>query len=200
MGSMTSVVIVGSGFTGFECARGLLRHLRKHNASVDISIISPVDYMLYTPLLPDVAGGLVDARFVTVPLANTLRGVRAVRGRVDNVDLDGRTVTYIDPEQRSRSVSWDRLVLTPGSVIRLFDIPGLAEYARGLKSTAEAVYLRDHMLEQLELAISMTMKRVPRPGAPSSSSAPRIRAPSSSCSCGRWRTPQANRWALTPPR
>ena len=50
--------------------------LRKHNASVDISIISPVDYMLYTPLLPDVAGGLVDARFVTIPLANTLRGVR----------------------------------------------------------------------------------------------------------------------------
>jgi NADH dehydrogenase len=108
--------------------------------------------MLYTPLLPDVAGGVVDARFVTVPLANTLHGVRAVRGRVDSVDLDGHTVTYTDPEQRSRNMSWDRLVLTPGSVTRLFDIPGLAEHARGLKSTAEAVYLRDHLLEQLELA------------------------------------------------
>ena len=149
---MTSVVIVGSGFTGFECARRLSRVLRKHDASVDISIISPVDYMLYTPLLPDVAGGLVDARFVTIPLANTLRGVRAVRGRVDEVDLDGHTVTYTDPEQRTRSLTWDRLVLTPGSVTRLFDIPGLADYARGLKSTAEAVYLRDHLLEQLELA------------------------------------------------
>ena len=149
---MTSVVIVGSGFTGFECARGLARQLRKNNASVDISIISPVDYMLYTPLLPDVAGGLVDARFVTIPLANTLRGVRTVRGRVDSVDFEQRTVTFTDPERRSRSLSWDRLVLTPGSVTRLFDIPGLAEYARGLKSTAEAVYLRDHVLEQLELA------------------------------------------------
>jgi NADH dehydrogenase len=108
--------------------------------------------MLYTPLLPDVAGGVVDARFVTVPLANTLHGVRAVRGRVDSVDLDGHTVTYTDPEQRSRNMSWDRLVVTPGSVTRLFDIPGLAEHARGLKSTAEAVYLRDHLLEQLELA------------------------------------------------
>src|SRR4051812_8579977 len=152
MTSRTSVVIVGSGFTGFECARRLSRQLRKHNAPVDISIVSPVDYMLYTPLLPDVAGGLVDARFVTIPLANTLHGVRSVRGRVDDVDLDGHTITYIDPEQRSRSLSWDRLVLTPGSVTRLFDIPGLAECARGLKSTAEAVYLRDHMLEQLELA------------------------------------------------
>lgn len=152
MDSKTSVVIVGSGFTGFECARRLSRQLRKHDAAVDISIISPVDYMLYTPLLPDVAGGVVDARFVTVPLANTLHGVRAVRGRVDSVDLDGHTVTYTDPEQRSRNMSWDRLVLTPGSVTRLFDIPGLAEHARGLKSTAEAVYLRDHLLEQLELA------------------------------------------------
>ena len=152
MGSKTSVVIVGSGFTGFECARQLSRRLRKHNASVDISIVSPVDYMLYTPLLPDVAGGLVDARFVTIPLANTLRGVRSVRGRVDAVDLDGHTITYTDPEQRSRGLTWDRLVLTPGSVTRLFDIPGLADYARGLKSTAEAVYLRDHLLDQLELA------------------------------------------------
>ncbi|MGA5465522.1 NAD(P)/FAD-dependent oxidoreductase [Mycobacterium sp. NPDC050041] len=157
---MTSVVIVGSGFTGFECARQLTKILRKHHASsdepgassVDITIISPVDYMLYTPLLPDVAGGLVDARFVTIPLANALRGVKAVRGRVDSVDFDGRTVTFTDPEQRSRSMSYDRLVLTPGSVTKLFDVPGLAEHARGLKSTAEALYLRDHVLEQLELA------------------------------------------------
>ena len=108
--------------------------------------------MLYTPLLPDVAGGVVDARFVTIPLAGTLNGVRKVRGRVDSVDLEQRTLTFTDLERRSRDLSWDRLVLTPGSVTRLFDIPGLATYARGLKSTAEALYLRDHVLEQLELA------------------------------------------------
>jgi NADH dehydrogenase len=149
---MTSVVIVGSGFTGFECARHLARKLRKNNASVDISIISPVDYMLYTPLLPDVAGGVVDARFVAIPLANALRGVQLIRGRVEGVDFDGRTVMFTDPEERSRTVPWDRLVLTPGSVTKLFDVPGLAEHARGLKSTAEALFLRDHVLEQLELA------------------------------------------------
>jgi NADH:ubiquinone reductase (H+-translocating) len=152
---MTSVVIVGSGFTGFECARHLARKLRRHGkdtASVDISIISPVDYMLYTPLLPDVAGGLVDARFVAIPLANALRGVQQIRGRVDDVDFDGHTVTFTDPEERARTLPWDRLVLTPGSVTKLFDVPGLAEHARGLKSTAEALYLRDHVLEQLELA------------------------------------------------
>ncbi|CAA0127069.1 Demethylphylloquinone reductase NdbB [Mycolicibacterium vanbaalenii] len=149
---MTSVVIVGSGFTGFQCARRLARTLRRNDASVDVTIISPVDYMLYTPLLPEVAGGVVDARFVTIPLANGLDGVRAVRGRVESVDFDRHTLCYTDPEDRSREMSWDRLVLTPGSVTRLFDIPGLAEHGRGLKSTAEALYLRDHVLEQFELA------------------------------------------------
>ena len=108
--------------------------------------------MLYTPLLPDVAGGVVDARFVAIPLANTLKGVRAVRGRVDAVDFANNTLTYCDPEERSHRLAWDRLVLTPGSVTRLFDVPGLATHARGLKTTAEALYLRDHFVEQLELA------------------------------------------------
>ncbi len=140
---------MGSGFTGFECARGLARRLRRSEADVDITIVSPIDYMLYTPLLPDVAGGLLDSRFVTIPLAGTLEGVRAIRGRVEKADLSGRTLIYTDPEERSHELYWDRLVLTPGSVTRLFDIPGLATHARGLKSTAEALYLRDHVLEQL---------------------------------------------------
>ena len=148
---MTSVVVVGSGFSGFECARRLARTLR-HDASVKITIVSPVDYMLYTPLLPDVAGGVVDARFVTIPLGASLRGVRTVRGRVEAVDFGDRHVTYRDTEQRLHTLTWDRLVLTPGSVTRLFDIPGLAVHARGLKTTAEALYLRDHLLGQLELA------------------------------------------------
>ena len=149
----TSVVIVGSGFAGFECARRLARRLRRaHASNVRVTIVSPVDYMQYSPLLADVAGGLVDPRFVCVPFAGTLKGVQAVRGRVDSVDLDRHTLAFTDPEGGVRTLSWDRLVLTPGSVSRLFDIPGLATYARGLKSTAEALYLRDHVLEQLGLA------------------------------------------------
>src|SRR6516165_1177835 len=100
---MTSVVVVGSGFTGFACARRLARRLRK--SDVDITIISPVDYMLYTPLLPDVAGGVLDARFVTIPLAGTLNGVRTTRGRVDSVDFEQHRLRFTDLEQRSRELS-----------------------------------------------------------------------------------------------
>jgi NADH dehydrogenase len=150
----TSIVIVGSGFAGFECARRLSKILRRQNSDATVTLISPVDYLLYTPLLPDVAGGAIDPRFATVPLIDMLPGVRLVRAYVDSVDLSARSLHCRDQEDTSHELLWDRLVLTPGSISRLFDIPGLAEHARGLKSTAQALYLRDHILEQFELSRS----------------------------------------------
>lgn len=150
------VIVVGSGFAGFECARGLSKRFAKAKKDVEIVMISPHDYMLYTPLLPDVAGGLVDPRYVAVPLANSLPDVRLVVGRVESVDLGARTVQVTDCAPDLCELHWDRLVLTPGSVTKLFDVPGLHDHARGLKTVAEALYLREHTLRQLELADQTT--------------------------------------------
>ncbi len=152
MGQPSSILIVGSGFAGFECARQLSRLLQRHRSDATVTLISPVDYLLYTPLLPEVAGGAIDPRFATVPLIDKLPGVRLFRAYVDSVDLSARSLRCRDQEDTSHELSWDRLVLTPGSISRLFDIPGLAEHARGLKSIAQALYLRDHIIEQFELA------------------------------------------------
>jgi len=151
-GTGPSVVIVGGGFAGFECARRLSKLLRRRGSAATVTLISPVDYLLYTPLLPEIAGGAIDPRFATVPLIDILPGVRLVRAHVDSIDLSARTLRCSDQENTTHELSWDRLVLTPGSISRLFDIPGLAEHARGLKSTAQALYLRDHIIEQFELA------------------------------------------------
>ena len=75
-GHGTSVVMWAVDLPASSARGGWRRRLRK--TDVDVTIISPVDYMLYTPLLPDVAGGVVDARFVAIPLAGTLKGVRAI--------------------------------------------------------------------------------------------------------------------------
>jgi NADH dehydrogenase len=193
-------VIVGSGFTGFECARRLARRLRKLSVSdVTVTIISPVDYMLYTPLLPDVAGGVLDPRFVTIALAGTLGGVDKVRGRVESVDLNQHALTFTDLDQRSHRLSWDRLVLTPGSVSRLFDIPGLASHAKGLKSTAEALFLRDHVLEQLELAWLEHDPDVAAAVAPSWWWGPLTPEPSWSSNCARWPTQRPSKRTSTRP-
>lgn len=146
------VVIVGSGFAGFSCARKLCRMLANAKSDVEVVLISPTDYMLYTPLLPDVAGGLIDPRFVTIGLVDSLPRARLVVATAESVDLEHRTITVDSEHHEPRTLDWDRLVLAPGSVTRLFDIPGLAEHARGLKTVAEALYLREQLLHQLELA------------------------------------------------
>jgi NADH dehydrogenase len=143
---------VGGGFAGFECARRLSKLLKRHGSDDEITLITPVDYLLYTPLLPEIAGGAIDPRFATVPLVDILPGVRLIRAYVESVDLSANILHCRDQEDTAHELVWDRLVLTPGSISRLFDIPGLAEHARGLKSTAQALYLRDHILEQFELS------------------------------------------------
>jgi NADH dehydrogenase len=144
------VVVVGSGFGGFYTARRLCR------ADVDVTVLSSTDGFLYAPLLPDVAVGTVDPRSAVVPLAPTLRSARMVRGHATGVDLEAGAVAYTDPEGEPAQLGYDRLVLAPGSVTRLLDIPGLAEHAIGLKTVSEALYLRDHLLARLESANVLT--------------------------------------------
>lgn len=146
------VVIVGSGFAGFTCARKLCRELAAAGDDTEVVLVAPTDYMLYTPLLPDVAGGLIDPRFVAVSLTDALPRVRLIVATAESVDLENKTITVTSEHHGTRDLSWDRLVLTPGSVTRLFDVPGLPEHGRGLKTVAEALYLREQLIRQLELA------------------------------------------------
>jgi NADH:quinone reductase (non-electrogenic) len=143
------VVIVGAGFAGFNAARELSRLA---GATTEIVLINSADYFLYLPLMPQVAGGLVEPRHICVSLARKLGKIRVVLGTVHHVDPRQKVVRWAGPEGASGQVRYDRLILTAGSVNKLLPIPGLAEYAHGFRSLAEAIYLRDHITRQLELA------------------------------------------------
>jgi NADH:ubiquinone reductase (H+-translocating) len=143
------IVVVGGGFAGHSAARELSRLLA---GTAEIVLLNPTDYFLYLPLLPEVSAGILDPRRVTVSLPATLPGVRLVLGEADGVDLAARTVRYADPEGGRGAVGYDRLVLAVGSVHKLLPIPGVAEHAHGFRGIPEALYLRDHVTRQLELA------------------------------------------------
>jgi NADH dehydrogenase len=143
------IVIVGAGFAGYHAARTLSRLSR---GRADIALVNPMDYFLYLPLLPEVAAAVLDPRRVAVSLPETLPGVRLILGEADRIDLDARRVGWVDPEGGRGSCSYDRLVLAVGSVTKLLTIPGVNEHAHGFRGIAEALYLRDHMTRQVELA------------------------------------------------
>jgi NADH dehydrogenase len=145
-----TVLVVGSGYAGFHFCRQLERRLAP--AAAQIVIASPVDYLLYTSLLPQVAAGVLEPRHLAVGLREALKRTELDLAHVVAVDLQQRTVTLRRADGRTFARSWDRLVLGPGAVTRTFDIPGVKEHAHGLKSLAEAVALRDHVLRQLEWA------------------------------------------------
>ncbi len=147
--SRPRIVIVGAGFAGYRTARELSRMSR---GKADVTLLNPTDYFLYLPLLPQVASGILEPRRVTVSLSDTLPHVRLVLGEADGVDLDERTVRYTDPEGGEGTLPYDRLVLAVGSVNKLLPIPGVAEHAHGFRGLPEALYLRDHVTRQVELA------------------------------------------------
>jgi NADH dehydrogenase len=142
------VVIVGAGFAGYNAARGL----QKHAPKAEIVLINPTDYFLYLPLLPEVSAGVLEPRRICVSLPARLPGVRLLLGSVDRIDVVEHRVSWTDPEGRHGEIGFDRLVLAAGSVNKLLPIPGVAEYAHGFRGIAEALYLRDHVTRQLELA------------------------------------------------
>ncbi len=148
--SRKRVLVLGGGFGGMYTARRLERRLPPDEA--EIVLINPENYMLYTPLLPEAAAGTIEPRHVVVPLRQALRRTRVRVGNVTAVDLDHNTCTYVTAGGSERQMGWDRLVVALGSVSRMFPVPGLAEHAVGFKTLAEAIHLRNHVLEQLELA------------------------------------------------
>ncbi|NHD17097.1 MULTISPECIES: NAD(P)/FAD-dependent oxidoreductase [unclassified Actinopolyspora] len=148
------VVIVGGGFAGYHAAERLAEETRREE--VEIVLVNPTDYFLYLPLLPEVAAGILDPRAITVSLPGTLPRVRLVLGEVTSVDPDQREIAYTDPEDNPGQLSFDQLILAAGSVNKLLPIPGVATHGHGFRGIPEALYFRDHVTRQIELAATTT--------------------------------------------
>jgi NADH dehydrogenase len=136
-------LVLGGGFAGAYVARLLGKH--------GSTIVSRENFMLYTPILPEAASGTLEPRHVVVPLRMMCRHAELVLGRATAHDRDAQTV-HVETEVGLSEVRYERLVVALGAVARTLPIPGLAEHALGFKSLADAIYLRNHVLRQLELA------------------------------------------------
>ncbi|MET7369144.1 NAD(P)/FAD-dependent oxidoreductase [Streptomyces sp. NPDC005566] len=145
------ILVVGAGFAGVECVRRLERSLTPGEA--DIALVTPFSYQLYLPLLPQVASGVLTPQSVAVSLRRSRRHrTRIVPGGAIGVDTKAKICVIRKITDEIVNEPYDHLVLAAGSVTRTFDIPGLTDNARGMKTLAEAAYIRDHVISQLDLA------------------------------------------------
>ncbi|MFD6415431.1 NAD(P)/FAD-dependent oxidoreductase [Streptomyces sp. NPDC060194] len=145
------ILVVGAGFAGVECVRRLERKLGPDEA--ELALVTPSSYQLYLPLLPQVASGVLTPQSIAVSLRRSRRHrTRIIPGGAIGIDLKAKVCVVRKITDEIVNEPYDRLVLAPGSVTRTFDIPGLQEHARGMKTLAEATYIRDHVISQLDLA------------------------------------------------
>jgi len=138
------VLIAGGGFAGGYVARLLGR--------AGATIVSPENFMLYTPMLPEAASGTLEPRHVVVPLRQMCPHAELLLGRIRGLDEE-RRIAHVETEGAgSFDVEYEQLVLALGSVARTFPVPGLAEHAVGFKDLADAITLRNRILRELEAA------------------------------------------------
>ncbi|MFD8425820.1 NAD(P)/FAD-dependent oxidoreductase [Streptomyces sp. NPDC059466] len=154
------ILIVGGGYVGMYTALRLQRKLKSElkRGEVELVVVSPDPYMTYQPFLPEAAAGSISPRHVVVPLRRVLGQCRIVIGEARSIDHDRRTVTLstlaTEEGVGTEQLTYDELVLAPGSISRALPIPGLADFAIGFKTVEEAIGLRNHVIEQMDIASS----------------------------------------------
>jgi NADH dehydrogenase len=140
-------LVIGGGFAGGYVARCL----RKRGAT----IVSPENFMLYTPMLPEAASGTLEPRHTVVPLRMMCPHAEFVLGRATSVDFE-RSRVQVETIEGHVDLSYRDLVIALGAISRTLPIPGLADHALGFKSLADAIHLRNHVLRRLEAADAAT--------------------------------------------
>ncbi|MEU8677205.1 NAD(P)/FAD-dependent oxidoreductase [Streptomyces sp. NPDC048560] len=153
------ILVVGGGYVGMYTALRLQRKLKQRLKSGDaeIVVVTPEPYMTYQPFLPEAAAGSISPRHVVVPLRRVLKHCTIVIGEAERVDHAKRTATVTtlasgEDGTGAVEIEYDEIVMAPGSVSRTLPIPGLADVGIGFKTVEEAIGLRNHVIEQMDIA------------------------------------------------
>jgi NADH dehydrogenase len=154
--SRRRIVILGGGFAGLHAARRLERTLARRN-DVEVVLVSRENYVLFTPMLHEVAAGDLDPADIVNPLRKMVRRVRLVQADVADVDLGARVVRYlVGPLRRPRELHYDHLLLAMGSETNHFGMKDVEGAAATMKTLGDAALLRNRMVALLEEAAQET--------------------------------------------
>ncbi len=149
--ALPRIVIVGGGFAGLSAAQRFER-LALRGVPVDVTLISDSNFLLFTPLLAEVASSALEPTHISAPVRAAVAHTRFRHGAVQDIDTDGRAVRLAAGSEPAEWVPYDHLVLAVGSVPHFLDLPGVQEYASTLKYLSDAMSLREKVIGLLERA------------------------------------------------
>ena len=146
------VVIAGGGFAGVNCAQALARALGQ-GSERRVALIADQNYMLFQPMLAEVAGSSLSPRHVVNPLRALCRGVTVFRGAITAIDPDTRQLELSAGDFTPNvQIGFEHLVLTLGGIVDLSRVPGMPEHAFLMKNVGDALKLRGALLDRFEEA------------------------------------------------
>jgi NADH dehydrogenase len=148
----TKIVIAGGGFAGLYAAKYFDKHLARR-ADVEVTLIARENFILFTPMLHEVAAGDLAPSDIVNPLRRILRHVSVIEADVQDVDLSARKVRCIHGLERNElEFEFDHLLLALGSETNFFDNAGIRDWAVTMKNLSDAALLRNRMVAFLEEA------------------------------------------------
>jgi NADH dehydrogenase len=150
------IVILGGGFAGVECARKLESEFGD-DPEIDIVMVSEDNFLLFTPMLPQVASGMIETRHIVLPIRTVCKKTKFYESRVKNIDPYGKIVTlWGTGDKRGISIHYDFLVVALGSETNFFGMADVEKNAYTMKTLNDAVMLRNRVIDMLEQAENET--------------------------------------------
>jgi NADH:ubiquinone reductase (H+-translocating) len=153
------VIILGSGFAGVEVLKRLQKKF-KNNEHVEITLVSRDNFILFTPMLPEIASGMIETRHILTPIRSFCNKANFYEADVESIDFKNKNVIIRHPIGKlSEPTAWDQhtlkydyLVIALGSETRFFGMAEVKKHSFTMKSIDDAIAVRNHTLSMLEQA------------------------------------------------
>jgi NADH dehydrogenase len=146
------ILILGGGFAGAYMARRLEKHFG-HREDMEVALVSHENFVLFTPMLHEVAGSDVGLTDIVQPLRKMVRRTRVGIAEVQAIDLVQKSVRIRHHDlTHPYDIKYDQLVLALGAVTNFYHTPGLQEHALTMKTLGDAILVRNQVIDALELA------------------------------------------------
>jgi len=150
------ILILGGGFAGLECCLKLESYFQ-NNSEIEITLVSEDNFILFTPMLPQVASGTIETRHIVTPIRTLIKKTKFYEGKIKYIDPHGKSVTlYGTNENRGMLIHYDFLVVALGSQTNFFGMKDVEENSYKMNTINDAIILRNRIIDLMEQAENET--------------------------------------------